>query len=220
MFCPKCGTKVEGNSKYCPSCGEMLPPQTKMRNRPAVTDTGRALSVAGPHISRTGSFLIGNRYRMIVIIMMAFTVVSFIYALAGTLKLSLSELSGLERLEAGLGAAAYMAFMIIPCLLSLESIRAALMKPVKTGIRSFNIRMDAVDKSVYLPAALTMVICILMLVFPAISAAGKQSAVGAALSVILGSCKTAATAGLLLCAGSIAITVFSRKRTKSLKSEI
>ena len=151
---------------------------------------------------------------------MAFTVVSFIYALAGTLKLSLSELSGLERLEAGLGAAAYMAFMIIPCLLSLESIRAALMKPVKTGIRSFNIRMDAVDKSVYLPAALTMAICLLMLVFPAISAAGKQSAVGAALSVILGSCKTAAIAGLLLCAGSIAITVFSRKRTKSLKSEI
>lgn len=212
MYCPRCGTEIEGHTKYCPTCGELLGSDVRDSVNPARNE-GIAKGAAR-HINTVGTFFTNNVFRMMIAVIMLVIALLLIITFIDVWGLSFSSLSGLEKHAAAISTGIYVTTVFIPVLLSLESIRKSFFISANVNPKEFNIKRYAISKGALVPVIIDLLSCLAIAIVPLILYNYRQNDVIASLATVLGRYRTTAIICCLLCAISILLVAFSRKRIK------
>lgn len=210
MFCPKCGSKIPGHTKFCPFCGEPLD-NAGNAGGPAAGGSRPGESVSR-QIGAVGSFISNNAFRLLIAAAMTVNVMVLLSAFADNIGPSFSILSGLEKKSAALSALICVLTVFIPVLLSLETVRESFYISAKIKPRDFNVKRHAVSKITLIPLLCNMLACFVLAISPFILYNYRQYDAAASLNIILESYRYPAVICCALCAAAIVLIAISRKR--------
>ena len=210
MFCPKCGSGIEDNTRYCPFCGEKLDPVIgAYAPKAGGSDRGAALQTGS-----IGTFFSNNVFRLLITAVMTTAAVLLTAVFFSEFGTAFSVLSGLEKKSAAICTLIYVLAVFIPVLLSFETIRKSLYITAKVKPKDFNIRRYAVTKGALVPVIIDLLVCLVLVISPLILYNYKQYDEVASMYAILERYRYASIICCVLCVVTIVLITFSRRRVR------